>query len=137
MSGLESCPPLPPFIPGGPFGRDDRSPGKTSSLSSSISCPGPLTAPSLPRWNLSCLTDNPGRPRDQKRVVWSLDAEQRMCPSGWNARDHTFESCANSSVSLGIGSGMDQWMMEPSEPPETRRSEWIGCQARAAGSEGQ
>lgn len=58
-------------------------------------------------------------------------ALQRIWPSGWNARDHTFESCANSSSSLRRRSGIDQWMMDPSDPPETRMSSWIGCHATA------
>jgi hypothetical protein len=44
---------------------------------------------------------SPGRSRAQKRVVWSFEAETRRCPSGWNARAQTFESCAWESVARG------------------------------------
>lgn len=77
---------------------------------------------SLPKWNLSPLLLVPGLPLLQNRVVWSLLALTSRCPSGWYASDHTFESCANSSVSFGCASGSDQCRIEPSEPPETRTS---------------
>jgi hypothetical protein len=44
---------------------------------------------------------SPGRSRAQNRVVWSLEAETRRCPSGWNVRAQTFESCAWESVARG------------------------------------
>jgi hypothetical protein len=44
---------------------------------------------------------SPGRSRAQKRVVWSLEAETRRWPRGWNVSAQTFESCAWESVARG------------------------------------
>jgi hypothetical protein len=108
--------------------------------SSSSSCP-PVSATSGGFSPPPEKTDvaSPGRSRDQKRVVWSLEALARRWPRGWKARDQTFESCAWESVARGravgcakVGSGVarSQWRIAPSEPPETRIG-WTGCQVTA------
>lgn len=84
---------------------------------------------------------SPGRSRDQKRVVWSLEAVTRRWPSGWKAIDQTLESWAWDRVARGeevvcakegSGAARSQCMTAPSEPPETRRG-WTGCHVTATG----
>jgi hypothetical protein len=84
---------------------DPPKPG-TTNMSSSSSCSpyassSGAAAAGLAPPGAKTEAASPGRSRAQKRVVWSFEAETRRCPSGWNVRAQTFESCAWESVARG------------------------------------
>lgn len=119
------CATAPPPLPPKP------KPGTIASSSSSCPAVSVISGGFSPPPEKTDVA-SPGRSRHQKRVVWSLDALTKRCPSGWNASDQTFESCACESVARGpgcciadkvLGSVDDersQCKIAPYEPPDTR-----------------
>lgn len=101
--GMSSCSRAKPSCsaPGPASSHAPPPPKPGTNASSSSSAPAASGGFSPPPENTELAS--PGRSRHQNRVVWSLDAVTRMCPSGWNCIDHTFESCACESVARGAG----------------------------------
>ena len=98
---------------------------------SSGSCPWPYGM--VLRLYLSRMV-SPGRLRVQNLQVWSLDPEQRMCPTGCQSRLQMLDSWAFSMAPTSFSAPTDQNIMAPSDPPLANSSSWTGCQARVSAS---
>jgi len=72
---------------------------------------------------------SPGRFRVQNLLVWSLDPEHKICPSGCQANVQTMLSCACSMPPTSLSAPTCQKRIAPSEPPLQKRPSWYGCHA--------